>query len=103
MLVVKHRGGGSRYGGSGIFDAISRRMLSSGFKKAISTGAQNMADAVVNRATSTTQKVVEGAVNEAINKVNVLEKKRTQEGEASYTKQSKINIASLIDDCRLER
>ena len=78
-------------------------MLSSGYKKAISNGAQKMADAVVNRATSATYKAVEGAANEAINKVKVLGKKRTQEGEASYTKQSKINIASLIGDCRLER
>ena len=59
MLVVKPRGGGSRkycYGGSGIFDVICSKMLSSGFKKAISTGArsaiaQKVADAVVNVAT----------------------------------------------------
>ena len=74
MLVVKPRGGGggSRYGGSGILDAISRKTLSCRFKKAI---AQKVADAVVNGATSATQKVVEGAVNEAINKVKVLGKR----------------------------
>ena len=80
MLVVKPRGGGSRkycYGGYGIFDAISRKMLSSGLQKVRSTGArsanaQKVADAVVNGATSATQKAVEGAVNEAINKVKVL-------------------------------
>ena len=103
MLVVKPRGG-HRYGGSGIFDAISRKMLSSGFKQAISTGAksaiaQKVVDAVVNGATSATQKAVEGAVNEAINKVTVLGKKRSspspQEEETSPAK--KINISSLID------
>ena len=73
MPVVAPRGDGRRqccYGESGIFDAISRKMLASGFKKAIITGArsaiaQKVADAVVNGATSATQKA-EGAVNEAI-------------------------------------
>ena len=60
MLVVAPRGGDGRrqywYGGSGIFDAISRKMLSSGLKKGVSTGArsviaQKVADAVVNGAT----------------------------------------------------
>ena len=42
--VVKFRAGGSRkylYGGSGKFDAISRKVLSTGFKKAISTRARS--------------------------------------------------------------
>ena len=102
MLVVKPCGG-HRYGGCGIFDAISIKMLPSGFKKAISTGAksaiaQKVADAVVNGATSATQNAVEGTVNEAINKVKVLGKRMLpspQEEETSPAK--KINISSLID------
>ena len=100
MLVVKPRGG-HRYGGSSIFDAISRRMVSSDFKKAISDGAksaiaQKVADAVVTGATSATQKAVEGAANEAINKVKVLgSSPPPQEEETSPAK--KINISSLID------
>ena len=89
MLVVKPRGS-RRYGGSGIFDAISRKMAS---KKAISTGArsaiaQRVADVVVDGATSATQKAVEGAVN----KVKVLGKKRSsQEEEASHAKNQWIS------------
>ena len=56
MFGVKSRVGGIRqycYGGAGIFNAISGKILSSGFKKVISTGArsaiaQKVADAVVN-------------------------------------------------------
>ena len=45
-------------------DVISRKVLSSGFKKVISTGSRSaiasmVADAVVNGATSATQKAVE--------------------------------------------
>ena len=86
MLVVATRGDGRRqycYGGSGIFDAISRKMLSSGFNKAISTSArfaivQKVADVVVNGATSATQKVVEGAVKEAINTATLYVKESVQ-------------------------
>ena len=78
-------------------------MLTSGFKKAIRTGAksaivQKVADAVVNGAKSATQKAVEGAVHEAINKVTVWGKKRSSpEEEASLARKTKLNINSLID------
>ncbi len=127
MLVIAPRGGGTRrycYGGSGIFDTISRKMMASGFKKAISSGAksaiaQKVADAVVNGATSATQKAVEGAVKEAINTVkpyvkDSLQKLVSRKGphntsttttttitpppSSGYNvKKSKININSLID------
>ena len=126
MLVVKPRGGGKkryRYGGSGIFDTLSRKLFSSGLKTAISTAAksaiaQKVANAVVNGASSATQKAVEGAVNEAINKVKpyVLGKKRPATAvssssssshqpsslptptvaEGKEVKRRKININSLI-------
>ena len=123
MLVIAPRGGGTRrycYGGSGIFDTISRKMMASGFKKAISSGAksaiaQKVADAVVNGATSATQKAVEGAVKEAINTVKpyvkdslqkLVSRKRPHNTTTTITpppysgynvKKSKININSLID------
>ena len=58
-------------------------MLASGFKKVISTDArsaiaQKVTDDVVNRATSTTQKAVHGAVNEAINTVTPYVKESVQ-------------------------
>ena len=127
MLVVAPRGDGRRqycYGGSGIFDIISRSMLSRGFKKVISTNArsaiaQKVADVVVNGATSATQKAVEGAVNEAINAAtpyvkesvqNLISRKRPHTGTTTTittttttipsgydVKKPKINITSLID------
>ena len=115
MLVVKPRGGGNRqyrYGGSGIFDALSRKIFSGGFKKIISTGAraaiaQKVADAVVNGATSATKKAVEEGVNEVISKAKpyILNKLRRlkrshpkdESGERKDLKKTKININSLID------
>ena len=88
LLLVTHRQHGTKlytfwmnYQDGSRLDAISRKMLSSGFKKAVSTGARSaiahkVADTVVNGAKSATQKAVEGAVNKAINKVKVLGKKR---------------------------
>ena len=83
-LSNKCRGDGRRQyycGGSGIFDATSREMLSNGFKKATgarSVIAQKVADAVMYRGTSATQKAVEGAVNEAINTVTPYVKESVQ-------------------------
>jgi hypothetical protein len=85
MLVIKSRGGDSGmgryyyYAGSGIFDSITRKMFASGLKKAISTGANSViahkvADAVVNGATSATQKAAESVVNEAVNAVKPIVK-----------------------------
>ena len=50
MLVIEQRGGGGGgdggmgryYGGSDIFDSFSRKMLASGLKKAISSGAKSV-------------------------------------------------------------
>ena len=80
MLVIKPRCGAHGMGryaadGSGIFDSISRKMFAAGLKKAISTGANSVivhtiSDAVVNGATSASQKAVESVVNEAVNTVN---------------------------------
>ena len=86
MLVIKSRGGNSGMGryaatvaGSGIFDSITRKMFASGLKKAISTGANSViahkvADAVVNGATSASQKAAESVVNEAVNAVKPIVK-----------------------------
>ena len=73
MLVIQRRGiydGGGMgryYRGSGMFDAIAQRLLSSGIKKVISNGtssaiAHKVVDAVVNGATSTTSKKVADAI-----------------------------------------
>ena len=80
MLIIKPRGGDHGMGrhaaadGSGIFDSISRKMFATGLKKAISTGAKSViahkiSDAVVNGATSASQKAVENIMNEAVNTV----------------------------------
>ena len=59
-------------------------MLSSDLKKAINTGAwsvnaQMVSDAVVNGATSDSQKAVEGAVNEALNTATPCVKESVQQ------------------------
>ena len=85
MLIIKPRGGDHGMGryaavnGSGIFDSISRKMFATGLKKAISTGANSViahkiSDAVVNGATSASQKAVESVVNEAVNTVKPIVK-----------------------------
>ena len=82
MLVIKSRGGDygmRRNAGSGIFDSITRKMFASGLKKAISTGANcviahKVTDAVVNGATTASQKAAESVVNEAINTVKPIVK-----------------------------
>ena len=88
MLVIKPRCGAHGFGrytatttadGSGIFDSITRKMFATGIKKAISTGANSViahkiSDAVVNGATSASQKAVESAVNEAVNTVKPIVK-----------------------------
>ena len=57
MLVIRSRGscdsGLGRNSGSGMLDAVDRKLFSSGFKRAISSGvnsaiAHKVADAVVN-------------------------------------------------------
>ena len=58
---------------------ITRKMFATGLKKAISTGANSViahkiSDAVVNGATSASQKAVESVVNEAVNTVKPIVK-----------------------------
>ena len=82
MLIIKSRGGDygmRRYAVSGIFYSITRKMFASGLKKAISTGANSViahkvADAVVNGATSASQKASESVVNEAVNAIKPIVK-----------------------------
>ena len=43
MLLIQPRGGGKkqyRYGGSGIFDSLTRKLFSSGVKNVINTAAK---------------------------------------------------------------
>lgn len=113
MLVVKARGGGKKkyqYGGSGIFDAITKKIFQGSLKSAISTGAQSaigqkIADAVVNGATTATKKAVENTLNNAISKAKSLTiqkplKRKQERLEPTITpssKKAKININTLID------
>ena len=75
MLVIRTRGscnsGMGRYQGSGMFDAIGRKLFSSGLKKVISSAtntaiAHKVANAVVNGASSASQKVAKAVVNGAL-------------------------------------
>ena len=114
MLVIRPRGGGScdsglgRYSGWGMLDAVGRRLFSSGFKRAISSGvnsalAHKVVDAVVNGATSTSQKVgkaVESVVNNAIDSTKklIVGKKRSSIADPIIVPQKiKLDIDSLID------
>ena len=74
MLVIRSRGscdnGLGRYSGSGMLDAVGRKLFSNGCKIATSSGvnsaiAHRVADAVVNGATSTSQKVGKAVVKDA--------------------------------------
>ena len=74
MLVIRSRGscdsGLGRYSVSGMLDNVGRKLFSSGFKRAISSGvtsalAHKFADAVVNGATSASQKVAKAVVKGA--------------------------------------
>ena len=71
MLVIRSRGscdiGLGRYSGSGLLDAVGGKLFSRRFKRAISSGvnsatAHTVEDAVVNGATSTSQKVGKAVV-----------------------------------------
>ena len=132
MLVFHRRGnyrGGSGMGryyhGSGMFDEIARTLFSSGIKKAISSGtssviAHKVADAVVNGATSTSKRLADAIIKEAVSAagkastnavntvidsvVNRVKKRPVQQqphSEAFVTppplKRNKIDIDSLID------
>ena len=94
MLIVKPRSGKTKYqyGGCGIFDSISRKLFSTGMKKAISTAAQSaithkVANAVVNGATTAAEKAINNAVTDTVNyiKPRIIGKKRTAEETKSIT------------------
>ena len=113
MLVIRSRGGRScdsglgRYSGSGMLDAVSRQLFSSGFKRAISSGvnsalAHKVVGAVVNGATSTSQKVrkaVESVVNNAIDSTEkwIVRKKRSLADPIIVPQKRKLDIDSLIE------
>ena len=131
MLVIHRRGSslggmGRYYQGSGVFDAITRKLFSSGIKMFISNGtssaiAHNVADVVVNGATSTSKKVADAIVKEAtsaagkasasavktaivsvVNKVKGVKRSAAESSIAvhqqpSLAKKKRINIDSLID------
>ena len=125
MLVIRSRGGGScdsglgRYSGSGMLDAVGRQLFSSAFKRAISSCvnsalAHKVVDAVVNGATSTSQKVgkavvkgatsawqkaVESVVNNAIDSTKkwMVGKKRSLADPIIVPQKGKLDIDSLID------
>ena len=125
MLVIRSRGGGScdsgmgRYCGSGMLDAVGRQLFSSEFKRAISIGvnsalARKVVDALLNGATSTSQKVgkvvgkgatsagqkaVESVVNNAIDSTKkwIVGKKRSLADPIIVPQKRKLDIDSLID------
>ena len=110
MLVAKPFGDGRRqycYGEFGIFDAISRKMLSSVFKKDISTGAKSaIAQTVVGAVVSKRSYVdyTEGCWRCSKRSYKQGESLRLGKEEITYVtaltanaKKTKININSLID------
>ena len=116
MLVIKPRCGDHDMGryaaaatttGSGIFDSISRKMFATGLKKAISTGANSViahkiSDAVVNGATSASQKAVESVVNEAVNTAKPIIKeslkKLVGQKRSSSSSSPSVSIPILLEE-----
>ena len=111
MLIIKPRGGDHGMGryaaveGSGIFDSISRKMFATGLKKAISTGANSViahkiSDAVVNGATSASQKAVESVVNEAVNTVKPIVKESLKKlvGQKRSSSSPSISIPVVLEE-----
>ena len=84
MLQVRPRGGGRRryqYGGSGIFDSLAKHLASRSIKGAINTAAksavaQKVANAIVNGASSAAEKVTKDLVNETVNSIKKIGRKR---------------------------
>ena len=110
MLLIQPRGGGKkqyRYGGSGIFDSLTRKLFSSGMKNVINTAAksaitQKVANAVVNGAASTAENAVKKALNSTINRIKQGRKRSPPiiiEGEQPQqeVKKAKVDINSLIN------
>ena len=111
MLKISSRGGGKRqyqYGGSGIFDSLTRKLFSSGMKNVINTAAksaitQKVANAIVNGATSEAEKAVKEAVDSTINRIrqgrkrNIITVPTAIEGEHQEDKKARVDINSLIN------
>ena len=111
MLLIQPRGGGKkqyRYGGSGIFDSLTRKLFSSGVKNVINTAtksaiAQKVANAVVNGAASTAENVAKEAVNsikqKALNRKKQGRKRPPPiiEQPQQEVKKAKVDINSLIN------
>ena len=110
MLKISSRGGGKRqyqYGGSGIFDSLTRKLFSSGMKNVINTAAksaitQKVANAIVNGATSEAEKAVKEAVNSTINRIKQGRNRKITvptaiEGEHQEDKKARVDINSLIN------
>ena len=113
MLKIPPRSGGKkqyRYGGSGIFDSLTRKLFSTGMKNVINTAAksaitQKVANAVVNGATSTAEKAIKEVVNDTINHIKQGRKRKhtlpvssASEGEHQKDKKAKVvDINSLIN------
>ena len=109
MLIIKPRGGDHGMGryaavnGSGIFDSISRKMFATGLKKAISTGANSViahkiSDAVVNGATSASQKAVESVVNEAVNTVKPIVKESLKKLAGQKRSSPSVTIPAVLEE-----
>ena len=117
MRVIRSRescdSGLGRYSRSGMYDAVDRKLFSSGVKRAISSGvnsaiAHKVADVVVNGktvakgTTSAGKKAVESVVNNAkySTKKWIVGKKRSIQSLADpiiLPQKGKLNIDSLID------
>ena len=109
MLIIKPRGGDHGMGryaavnGSGIFDSISRKMFATGLKKAISAGANSViahkiSDAVVNGATSASQKAVESVVNEAVNTVKPIVKESLKKLAGQKRQSPSVTIPVVLEE-----
>lgn len=110
MLKVPPRGGGNKkyqYGGSGIFDSLTRKIFSTGMKNVINTAAksaitQKVANAVVNGATSTAEKAIKEVVNDTIKHIKqgrkrVISSPTIQGNQHQEVKKAKVDINSLIN------
>ena len=109
MLKIPSRGGGKRqyrYGGSGIFDSLTRQLFSRGIKNVISNAAktaitQKVANAVVNGATSTAEKAIKEVVKGTINRIKQGRKRNitlpTIEDQGDKKAKIDIDINSLIN------
>ena len=109
MLIIKPRGGDHGMGrytaaqGSGIFDSISRKMFATGLTKAINTGANSViahkiSDAVVNGATSASQKAVESVVNEAVNTVKPIVKESLKKLVGQKRPSPSVSIPIVLEE-----